>query len=566
MKTIRIFIASSSELKEDRELFRNFISNENDRLHEKGIYLMVVQWENFFDAISETRLQDDYNDAIRECDVVFCLFFTKVGKFTAEEFDAAHQAFKDTGEPKIWTYFKNADLKSSSITKEFNTVLAFKEKIGNLGHFHTEYTSNDNLHLQFRNQLDKFLSLSEEDPLEDSGNNENKFEVVITKPKTNTFNILLTKRLIEAISPYNKKVKELLDMNSDWENKANLVPAVKRMIISNYVGVLGMQLRKLMSIGEEDFSESKMKRYLENCQLTATRALQLLCFALISKLWDHRNHMKIELSEIQTTTITKFFMNAAEENIIGFADLLRIMIGIFIDNKLKLPIPYLNDLQPKLQDDGSFWEACTQLNKIHELLNNATFSDKDCNEAEKNLAHVLESLSFLAEYRMISIKDIDYDQQRNDTEGLYLHNYTLIEGDSHTNNSRQGKIRMDSTPVISYAVLLFKDDYRENINMVPFIIDYNGLADAGGSKICFYSFCNSFDDLSLNYNFIEDNSKVTVKKSNNPKPDDNSSDINTWLAKKENRKDLNLDNIFTFFYQAKKTLTGIEEENDGDKF
>lgn len=47
MKTIRIFIASSSELKEDREEFRNFISRENDRLITKGIYLKLEQWEYF---------------------------------------------------------------------------------------------------------------------------------------------------------------------------------------------------------------------------------------------------------------------------------------------------------------------------------------------------------------------------------------------------------------------------------------------------------------------------------------------------------------------------------------
>ena len=51
MKTIRIFIASSSELKEDREAFRVFIGLENDRLIDKGIYLKLVQWEYFKDSI-----------------------------------------------------------------------------------------------------------------------------------------------------------------------------------------------------------------------------------------------------------------------------------------------------------------------------------------------------------------------------------------------------------------------------------------------------------------------------------------------------------------------------------
>ena len=163
MKTIKIFIASSSELKDDRDLFRNFISQENDRLHTKGIYLEIVQWENFLDAVSNTRLQDEYNNAIRECDIVLCLFFTKVGKYTAEEFDTAYELFKAEGKPKIWTYFKNAQINLGSITDEINTLLAFKKKIGDLGHFFTEYNNIDNLINKYRTQLDKFLPQFEED-------------------------------------------------------------------------------------------------------------------------------------------------------------------------------------------------------------------------------------------------------------------------------------------------------------------------------------------------------------------------------------------------------------------
>ena len=38
MKSFKIFLASSSELKEDRDAFRIFLSVENDRLHRKDIY------------------------------------------------------------------------------------------------------------------------------------------------------------------------------------------------------------------------------------------------------------------------------------------------------------------------------------------------------------------------------------------------------------------------------------------------------------------------------------------------------------------------------------------------
>ncbi|MFT5167254.1 MAG: hypothetical protein ACI8P3_002491 [Saprospiraceae bacterium] len=63
-QTIKIFLASSSELLEDRKSFEIFIGRQNNILIEKGIYLKLIIWENFLDAMSDTRLQEEYNNAI----------------------------------------------------------------------------------------------------------------------------------------------------------------------------------------------------------------------------------------------------------------------------------------------------------------------------------------------------------------------------------------------------------------------------------------------------------------------------------------------------------------------
>ncbi len=143
-RAIKIFLASSAELKADRDQFKIFIYEQSMRLNRQGIILEIIQWENFLDAISDTRLQDEYNKALRECDIALCLFFTKVGKYTSEEFDTAYQVFKDTGKPKIWTYFKDAPVNTGSITDEINTLLSFRKKIGDLGHFYSVYTNTIN--------------------------------------------------------------------------------------------------------------------------------------------------------------------------------------------------------------------------------------------------------------------------------------------------------------------------------------------------------------------------------------------------------------------------------------
>ena len=102
-KIIKLFLASSSELKEDRKEFESFINLKNNELIERNIFIRLEIWEDFLDAMSQTRLQDEYNRVIKGCDIFVMLFFTKVGKYTLEEFETAFKQFKGNNKP-INTY------------------------------------------------------------------------------------------------------------------------------------------------------------------------------------------------------------------------------------------------------------------------------------------------------------------------------------------------------------------------------------------------------------------------------------------------------------------------------
>ncbi len=156
MKTIKIFLASSAELQKDREKFELFINRKNKQWVARGLFLHLVIWEDFLDALSQTRLQDEYNQAIRGCDLFVMLFFTKVGKYTEEEFETAFGQFKQTNKPFIFTYFKDAEVNTGSLNRrDLLSLLNFQEKLDQLGHFYTRYKSTEDLLFKFGNQLDK---------------------------------------------------------------------------------------------------------------------------------------------------------------------------------------------------------------------------------------------------------------------------------------------------------------------------------------------------------------------------------------------------------------------------
>jgi hypothetical protein len=155
-QTVTIFLASSAELRDDREKFEQFIGRKNKILIEQDRFIKLVIWEDFIDNMSKTRLQDEYNRAVRESDIFVMLFATKVGKYTREEFETAFGQFQESGKPWIYTYFKTAPVDLSDVSEEdFLSLKAFQKKLETLGHFWTKYDNNDALIHHFQEQLEK---------------------------------------------------------------------------------------------------------------------------------------------------------------------------------------------------------------------------------------------------------------------------------------------------------------------------------------------------------------------------------------------------------------------------
>jgi hypothetical protein len=156
METITIFLASSNELEDDRKAFESFLYRKSKLwLDERNVFLELKNWEDFIDAVSKTRLQNEYNQAIRDSDIFVMLFWTKVGMYTNEEFDVAHTQFLQTGKPLIYTYFK--ELPSGKPGQD--SLEIFSNKLLGMQHFKTPYKNTEGFLLHFDQQLDKLYRL-----------------------------------------------------------------------------------------------------------------------------------------------------------------------------------------------------------------------------------------------------------------------------------------------------------------------------------------------------------------------------------------------------------------------
>ena len=152
MKTIKIFLASSEELKNDRVSFGNFIRELDKRYQQRGIRIDLYTWEGADGAYNGRRKQDEYNDNVRDSDMLVALFYIKAGGFTREEFHEAVKSFNDTGRPKVYVYFRQLE-DESKVSEELKK---FKEELEGQdarGHFAFRYNNDDSLHLDFVMQL-----------------------------------------------------------------------------------------------------------------------------------------------------------------------------------------------------------------------------------------------------------------------------------------------------------------------------------------------------------------------------------------------------------------------------
>ena len=150
MKTIKVFLASSEELEDDRNAFGNLVRKLNKTYEKRGIHLELFEWEDYDAAFNDRRKQDEYNDEVRASDMFLAVFHTKAGKFTIEEFDVATEEFREKGSPKSYVYCK--DLRDGDIESE--ELKEFKRRLfDEMGHYWSRYANRDTMQLHFVMQL-----------------------------------------------------------------------------------------------------------------------------------------------------------------------------------------------------------------------------------------------------------------------------------------------------------------------------------------------------------------------------------------------------------------------------
>jgi len=360
------------------------------------------------------------------------------------------------------------------------------------------------------------------------------------------YNKQLTQHLISAIAPYVDNAKRLHDDQS-WLEQAENLRKVQAFLCRNFAGEIAKQLRQLMAIGSDKNNTPDEKRdaYVHKCRDIVRRSFDLINFTLLSALWDVFQIAPRNLSREQKAVLRLRFDQPFEPSSSEQFALLQTLHGIFTEQQLTFPLPEVAQLQAELQPESSLQQCCVAIDQL---------DPKDPASgaaAEGLLSTFLGHVAFLVNYRMASIKRIQYHQQRLN-EPQFVHRYIDLGIDNKANEDTE-KINCIAVGEQTHAVLLYRGaGYQENTSLFPFVIDYNALTGEQGAKVCFYS-ATDLEDGSLEYRFLSDNSILRVEKTGIRKAD---TDLNELMMDPEKEKALHLDGVVHALQEARKCLLG----------
>ena len=144
MKTIKIFLASSEELKQERLELADLVENLNLRLNALGLHIQLVKWEYLDASMGPEHKQEEYNEALRDCEMCLVLYWRRFGDYTTIELDTAYQGLCAGRNPKkLYVYFKDVPELSPEIVAFRDS---FPEKYG---HFYSHFQNIDTLKAEF---------------------------------------------------------------------------------------------------------------------------------------------------------------------------------------------------------------------------------------------------------------------------------------------------------------------------------------------------------------------------------------------------------------------------------
>ena len=154
MKTIKVLIAATEELHDEKIQFTALIAQLNGALRPRGIELERIKWNPETDGSIE-----DFMAEMHSCEMCLTLYWRELADQSEEELNVAYQSLKDGKNPQnLYVFFKEPTEEVSDALRDFKANF-----VTNYGHFFCKFENVDTMNLHFILQFEAYQNRLESD-------------------------------------------------------------------------------------------------------------------------------------------------------------------------------------------------------------------------------------------------------------------------------------------------------------------------------------------------------------------------------------------------------------------
>lgn len=278
-------------------------------------------------------------------------------------------------------------------------------------------------------------------------------------------NELLIQKVFQEMLKYKPSMQKMLIADEDEEEETKDPRLLGDLIIRNFPWPIGVELRRLFSASTRQLDRMRLDQIFK----TIERTMQFISFLMICQLWKEIKEKNMVLPDGFKKEFGDRIMVLSMGN---YTWLIRAIGTLMPEKNIPWFMPEMSEnFDKKFYAALDFWVP--ERNEIGHFQINLTNEEieKRCVEYEEKLSLILEKLSFIAKYKLVSVREIKVIRPKNQ-EAKFNH---LIDVLNSSDSGFKAQELEESKYAESNSVLLMKSlkTFDEYLNLSPLVIDTN---------------------------------------------------------------------------------------------
>ena len=279
-----------------------------------------------------------------------------------------------------------------------------------------------------------------------------------------TTNELLIQNVFQQMLVHKPSLQKMLV--ADEEEEETLDPRLLGdLVIKNFPWPIGIELRRLFSASMRQPDRMRLDQIFK----TIERTMQFISFVMICQIWKEKKEGKLEISE----NLAKDFQGRMLVLSMGnYTWLIRAIGNLAKEKSMPWFLPEMGEnFDKQFYAALDFWVP--ERNEVGHYQINLTQEEiqRRCVEYEEKLTLILQRISFLCKYRLVSVREIKVIHPKNQS-AKFNHIVDILNS---SDSDFTAKELEEEKFAESQSVLLMKSlkSMEEYLNLSPLIIDTN---------------------------------------------------------------------------------------------